>query len=62
MPKLKDTKKVLPSRVIKCKKTNKTNFIGYGSWVKPEDVHVEEIGIANDNIKKGIVLDSFNAG
>jgi hypothetical protein len=33
-----------------------------GSWVKPEDVHVEEIGIANDDIKKGIILSSFNAG
>ena len=42
--------------------TDLGSFEEYGSWVKPEDVHVEEIGIANDNIKKGIVLDSFNAG
>ncbi len=34
----------------------------YGTWVKPEDVHVEEIGIAKDNVKKGIILASFNAG
>ena len=33
-----------------------------GSWVKPEDVQVEEIGIANDDIKKGIICSSFNAG
>ena len=32
------------------------------SWVKPEDVHVEEIGIAKDDVEKGIVLASFNAG
>jgi hypothetical protein len=34
----------------------------YGTWVRPEDVHVEEIGIAKDNLKKGIILASFNAG
>jgi hypothetical protein len=31
-------------------------------WVSPEDVHVEEIGIAKDSVKKGIILASFNAG
>lgn len=39
-----------------------TKFDDIDSWVKPEDVHVEEIGIAKDNIKKGIILASFNAG
>lgn len=36
--------------------------IGYGDWVRPENVHVEEIGLAKDSVKKGIVLASFNAG
>ena len=34
----------------------------YGTWVEPEDVHVEEIGIANDDVEKGIILASYNAG
>ena len=34
----------------------------YGGWVSPEYVHVEEIGIAKDSVKKGIILASFNAG
>lgn len=32
------------------------------TWAKPEDVKVNEIGVANDNIYKGIVLASFHAG
>ncbi len=31
-------------------------------WVSPVDVRVEEIGVANKNIKKGVILASFNAG
>ena len=32
------------------------------SWAKPSDVKVKEIGIANDDVKKGIIVASFNAG
>ena len=42
-------------------RNTKLGFIG-DHWVRPEDVHVEEIGFAKDNIKKGIVLASYNAG
>ncbi len=31
-------------------------------WAKPEYVKVKEIGIANDDVKKGIIVASFNAG
>ena len=31
-------------------------------WVSPVDVRVEEIGVANTNIKKRVLLASFNAG
>ena len=34
-----------------------------GSWAdKPEQVKVKEIGKANKNQKKGVILASFNAG
>ena len=32
------------------------------TWPKPEYVKVKEIGIANDDVKKGIIVASFNAG
>lgn len=32
------------------------------TWAKPEDVKVEEIGIASNNVKKGIIVASFHAG
>jgi hypothetical protein len=40
----------------------KDNFcISY--WSRPKDVHVEEIGIANDNIELGsVICSSFRAG
>ena len=32
-------------------------------WVKiPSDVKCKKIGVADDSIEKGVVLDSFNAG
>lgn len=34
----------------------------FNKWAKLEFVKVKEIGIANDDIEKGIVLASFNAG
>lgn len=34
----------------------------YGSWVKPEDVEVELIGVAKKGIEAGVILASFNAG
>ena len=30
-------------------------------WANPSDVRVEEIGVANKDIKKGVILASFNA-
>ena len=33
-----------------------------GSWVKKKYVKIEEIGEANDNQKKGVIVSSFNAG
>lgn len=32
------------------------------TWCLPSEVKVEEIGIANDSVKAGVVLSSFNAG
>ena len=32
------------------------------SWASPEYVKVEEIGIAKDDVKKGIIVASYNAG
>ena len=32
------------------------------SWASPEYVKVKEIGIANDDIKKGVIVASYNAG
>jgi hypothetical protein len=32
------------------------------TWARPEDIKVKEIGIANDNIKEGVILESFHAG
>ena len=37
-------------------------WISYGTWIKPCDVVVREIGMACLDIKVGVVLDSFNAG
>jgi len=34
----------------------------YSSWVEPQYIKVELIGVANDSIPKGIILASFNAG
>lgn len=34
----------------------------FGSWCGLKDVQVEEIGDANENIKKGVVCASFHAG
>ena len=31
-------------------------------WTNPEYVKVEEIGIANDDVEKGVIVASFNAG
>ena len=35
---------------------------GGDAWCLPKDVEVELIGTATTRIKKGVVLDSFNAG
>lgn len=37
--------------------------VGYTSWArKAENIKCEEIGTANENQKRGVVLSSFNAG
>ena len=41
---------------------NTKNNGEYSVWADPEDVFVEEIGTANKDVEKGVVIASFNAG
>lgn len=34
----------------------------YSPWCKLDDVKVEYLGIAKDELKKGVIIGSFNAG
>ena len=34
----------------------------YGTWCGLKDVQVDEIGEAGEYVKKGVIVDSFNAG
>ena len=38
------------------------SWMDYGSWTTPENVKVEFLGEAADNIKRSIICVSFNAG
>ena len=49
---------------IVCAKSKEEAYntnLGIEDWAKPKDVKVKEIGIANDNVKKGIIIISFVA-
>jgi len=35
---------------------------GFNPWTTPDNVKVKMLGTAKDNIEKGVVLASFNAG
>ena len=37
-------------------------YNNYSTWAHPKDVKVEYIGKAKRGMKKGIIVDSFNAG
>lgn len=51
----KDARKIHPT------KTDWDETPGY-SWARPADVDVEYIGKAGRDIKRGVILASFNAG
>lgn len=44
------------------KETQVGTYGNYGTWAAPELVSVQLIGTADESIKKGIILASFNAG
>jgi acetone carboxylase gamma subunit len=45
-----------------CKDANWYEFKNYTSWTHPINVGVEFIGVAVPELRKGVVLASFNAG